>query len=216
MWPYPPCSADGRHWTSRRDARYLDSVAGLDLTEQLRRALGKGSALPAERIAEMMSAQDGDGDGAITFDELVELLRQRGLGGPFLCRVVAKGVWKTVEDRVLHPVDRIPVETVAHIFHTAMASSSRPDRRYKITPDAVRGLEPLQDLFGEPIERKVPPSAPAEAKPAAPAPTAPEPASASGPRPRTAAPRLSGRPAPRTRPRTGAPMPRRSGPKPRS
>jgi hypothetical protein len=190
--------------------------------EQLRRTVGQGAVLSADALASRLAELDDDGDGALRFEQLVTFFRAARLGGPFLCRVVAKGVRKTLEDRELRPLETFPVPDLARIVHSAMAAPPRPDRRYRIDPEALRGFEPLTDLEGNPIERRSPvsqvdPEPPASA-PQAGGPSEPKPSS--GPRPRSGpvprksspGPRTSG---PRTRARSGGPVPRRSGPKPR-
>lgn len=187
-------------------------MAGLDVGEQLRKSLGRGQVLSAEALSDLLAnhAEPDDPD-QIRFDGLVSFLTENRFAGGFLCRVVARGVWKTAENQHLQPQHALSRSRVAQVLHSAMASPPRPERRYRIEPDALRGLKPLEDLDGKPIHRPRPgaaPSAPSTGEPTAGSSASPR----SGPTPRK--PKVGSPAGPRVRPRTG-PMPRRGGPKPR-
>lgn len=190
-------------------------MPGLDLPIKLRR-LANGKVLSADEVIELLTPFDGDGDGEITRDELTTFLVKRRVGGPWFCQVLSKTLWEIAQDRWGTEVEAIGVPTIGRIISFSMARSGRPSKRYVLTPDAVRGLEPKKGLDGEPVPTGSGPltSAPRQAPPRAhqaPPRNAPR---ATGP--------TRGAPRPATRPdqtrgpaRPSRSAPRRPGPKPR-
>lgn len=145
-------------------------MAGLELPVKLRRGLGQGNIVPAEELSKRIKAFDGDADGSLTRAELAQFLAKHHVGGPWFCEVVAKTLWKHVEQRAGKDCPTLTVERLGRILNLAMSRGPRPDRRYEITPEGMAGYEPLR-----PLKRKGEKTAPAaatagEAKPAAAAP----------------------------------------------
>lgn len=181
-------------------------VPGLDLPLKLRR-LGNGKVLSADQVIELLTPFDRDGDGEVTQEELTVFLIKSRVGGPWFCQVLSKTLWQIAQDRWGTEVTSMSVETLGQIIAFSMARQGRPAKRYVLTPDAVRGLEPKKDLDGKTV---VGGSGPLTSAPRA---------SSGGPRPRSS----GGNPPPRKRPSGGRPRgrasgrgrPRRPGAKPR-
>ncbi len=191
-------------------------MPGLDLPIKLRR-LANGQVLSAEEITEMIRPFDADGDGALTQEELTTFLIKRRVGGPWFCQVLGKTLWEIAQDRWGTEVDSIDVQTIGRIISFSMARAGRPTKRYVLTPEAVRGIEPKKDIDGNPVPHGGGPltAAPRKTTGGGAPPRAQQTPPRNSPRPQPG----SRGPAPR-RPSRGAPRPsrsapRRPGPKPR-
>lgn len=121
-------------------------MAGLELPVKLRRGLGQGNVVPADELAKRIKAFDGDADGSITRDELAQFLAKNHVGGPWFCEVVAKTLWKYVEQRMGSPSEKLACDRLGRIIHVAMSRGPRPERRYEITPEGMQGYEPLKPI----------------------------------------------------------------------
>jgi hypothetical protein len=121
-------------------------VAGLELPVKLRRGLGQGNIVPADELAKRIEAFDADADGAITRAELAQFLAKNHVGGPWFCEVVAKTLWKYVEQRMGTPHATLACDRLGRIIHVAMSRGPRPERRYEITPEGMAGYEPLKPI----------------------------------------------------------------------
>lgn len=136
-------------------------MAGLELPVKLRRGLGQGNVVPADELGKRLKAFDADGDGAVTRDELAQFLAKNHVGGPWFCEVVAKTLWKYVEQRMNATHTKLACDRLGRIIHVAMSRGPRPDRRYEITPEGMAGYEPLRTI------RRKDEKAPTEAAPRA-------------------------------------------------
>lgn len=175
-------------------------MAGLDLPVKLRRGLGNGKVVPAEELSKRLEKFDGDNDGALTRDELIQFLEKSRVGGPWFCQVLAKTLWRIVEERWSQEVESISVEGLGRIINYSMSAPPRPEKRYVLDPEAMAGLKPRQTLE-EYRATLAKPASRVESE-AQPEPSAAKPRDRGAPPPRAVAPR---RPAPR-RP---APKPRK-------
>jgi hypothetical protein len=112
----------------------------------LRRGLGQGNIVPAEELSKRIKAFDADADGSCTRAELAQFLAKNHVGGPWFCEVVAKTLWKYVEQRVGKECPTLTVDRLGRIINFAMTRGPRPEKRYEITPEGMAGYEPLRPL----------------------------------------------------------------------
>ena len=133
-------------------------MAGIDLPVKLRRGLGQGKVVPAEDLAKWMAPFDADGDGQVTRPELATFFQKHKVGGPWFCEVVARTLWKFVEQRLAKEMQTIPIELASRILNTAMSRGPRPEKRYEIDPEAMAGYKPIQMLKKRGDPMTVPPS----------------------------------------------------------
>lgn len=176
-------------------------MAGLDLPVKLRRGLGNGKVVPAEELEKRLEPYDRDKDGAITQEELVRFLQKNRVGGPWFCQVLAKTLWRIVEEQSGLEVDSISVPGLGRIINYSMSAPPRPEKRYILDPEAMQGLKPfktLEELQAE-EEGRPPPKKDGAAKPEQ---------SSAGPRPKPRS-RSKARAKPRRKPRRPGPKPRR-------
>src|SRR5262245_1146385 len=184
------------------------SVAGLDLPVKLRRGLGNGKVVPADELAKRLAPYDRDKDGSLTQEELVRFLEKNHVGGPWFCQVLAKTLWRIVEERWAQEVESIPIEGLGRIINFTMSAPPRPEKRYVLDPEAMTGQKPKQTLeeyraSQAGIEKpKEQPKVDGTSEPARPATSAAQPRPRPAPRPgpppaRRPAPRPTARPKPR-------------------
>ncbi len=185
-------------------------MAGLDLPVKLRRGLGNGKVVPAEELSKRLAPYDRDKDGSVTQEELIRFLEKNRVGGPWFCQVLAKTLWRIVEERWGQEVASISLEGLGRIINYSMSAPPRPEKRYVLEPEAIRGLKPkltLEEYRAEqqglpkPVREKPPEdgAASSASKPAS-STAAPRPRPTPRPSPhgaRRPAPRPSGRPKPR-------------------
>lgn len=175
-------------------------MGGLDLPVKLRRGLGNGKVVPAEELEKRLEPYDRDKDGALTQEELIRFLQKNRVGGPWFCQVLAKTLWRIVEEQSGLEVDSISVPGLGRIINYSMSAPPRPEKRYVLDPEAMQGLKPVQTLEELRAEQEGRPPPPKQKS------------SAEQPAPSSASPRPRARSKPRAKPRRG---PRRPGPKPR-
>jgi len=183
---------------------------------KLRRGLGNGKVVPADELSKRLAPYDRDKDGSVTREELVRFLEKNHVGGPWFCQVLAKTLWRIVEERWGQQVESISVEGLGRIINYSMSAPPRPEKRYVLEPEVMQGLKPKQTLEEYRAEQaaiaagKVP-AEPKKQDGVAVESAASKPASTAVPRP---APRPAARPAPRPAARP-APRPAPGRPKPR-
>ena len=160
-------------------------MPGFDLRKALRRAFGDGEVPTKEAIEEALTAFDGDGDGALTVEELARAFFDRRVGGKWLTDTVARGAWDIAEQRERDTLETIPIPTVAWAVHDAASHPLRPERRYPIRQESILNIdvEEMQAQIAKEDARRA------------------EPRTNASPGPRRGAPRRGPRPRPRARPR---------------
>jgi hypothetical protein len=128
-------------------------VAGIDLPVKLRRGLGQGKVVPAEDLATWLAPFDQDKDGEVTRSELATFFHKHRVGGPWFCEVVARTLWKFVEQKLGKELSSLKIDLVARIVNTVMMRGPRPEKRYQIDPEAMTGYKPIQMLQkpGDPL-----------------------------------------------------------------
>lgn len=126
-------------------------MAGVDIPDKLRRALGNGKPIPWEQVAKLIAPFDADKDGAITKAEYSQFLAKSGVGGRWFCDLVAKVSWTMLEANFSEPVAWVKIELAAVTVAEFMKLRPRPPKRVAITPAGAQGWEPLYHLDGTPL-----------------------------------------------------------------
>ncbi|MFO0723625.1 MAG: EF-hand domain-containing protein [Myxococcota bacterium] len=126
-------------------------MAGLDISEKLRRSLGNGKPVPSETIAKLIAPYDSDKDGGVTKEEFAKFLASAGVGGRWFCELVAKTAWQRIEVNFSEPVTWIKIDLLAITVAEFMKLKPRPPKRIAITPAGAQGWEPLYYLDGTPV-----------------------------------------------------------------
>ena len=144
-------------------------MAGVDVPDKLRRALGKGQIVPVETLSTMMRPYDADGKGGLSRVEYARFLADHGVGGKWFCDLITRSTWQSIEAFFMDPILWIKVEAIAQAIHEFMKMKPRLAKRVHITPESAQGYEPMYYLDGTPVVPGTGPVKPPFTAPVAPA-----------------------------------------------